>query len=144
MIKTFKGVLGDGDQDRIRLGTIKGKVGYRIVKFQVIGMRPGALNYEAIVQVWKTDQTAVGFVATIDFTNINLLGIATWSSSTNNEVYSDDTTIIFDREIINQDIYITSQDLQDQSMNYYLELETIDLTDMAAEYTTIKDLRATA
>ena len=31
VVKTFRGQLEDGGQDHIRLQTIKGKVGYRIV-----------------------------------------------------------------------------------------------------------------
>jgi len=139
MIKTFRGLLADGGQDRIRLSTIKGKVGYKIVKFQVIGSQPGALNYEAVLQIWKTKQTTV--TATIDFTDSDLLGVGLWSSQVNAEVYSDDMTIIFDNQTINQDIYITNQDLQDQTVNYYLELEVIPLDDAGAEYTTLKDMR---
>jgi len=33
VVKTFRGLLADGGQDRIRLSTIKGKVGYKIAKF---------------------------------------------------------------------------------------------------------------
>ena len=142
MIKSFKGLLADGGQDRIRLSTIKGKVGYRIVKFQVIGSKPGALNFEAVVQVWKTQQSTI--TADIDFTNADLLAVGTWSSSVNNEVYPEDTVVIFDSQIVNQDIYITNQDLQDQKVNYYIEMEAIELSDLAAEYTTIKDLRTNA
>jgi len=52
-------------------------------------------------------------------------------------------TVIFDREIFNQDIYITqSEQSGSQSLNYYLELEVIPLDDAGAEYTTLKDMRA--
>ena len=30
MIKTFRGILADGDQNKIRLTTKKGKIGYKI------------------------------------------------------------------------------------------------------------------
>ena len=52
------------------------------------------------------------------------------------------TVIIFDREIFNQDIYISSYDDHgDVNVNYYLELEVIPLDDAGAEYTTLKDMR---
>ena len=51
MIKSYKGSLPDGGQDRIRLATIKGKVGYRIVKFQIIAEEPfGGANSEHLVK----------------------------------------------------------------------------------------------
>ena len=40
VVKTFRGLLADGGQDHIRLQTIKGKVGYRIVKYQLMGQKP--------------------------------------------------------------------------------------------------------
>jgi len=141
VVKTYRGLLADGGQDRIRLSTIKGKVGYKIIKFQVVGSKPGALNYEAVLQIWKTNQTTV--TATINFTDSDLLAVGLWSSQVNAEVYSDDMTIIFDNEIFNQDIYITNQDLQDQAVNYYLELEVIPLDDDGAAYTTLRDMRST-
>jgi hypothetical protein len=125
-IKSFRGLLADGGQDKIRVAGGKLEDGYKIVKLQVIGSRPGALNFEAVVQVWKTPQKII--TADIDFTNPELLAVATWSSSVNDEVYPADTAVIFDNEIINQDIYITNQDLQDQQVNYYLELEQIKMS----------------
>ena len=139
VVKTFRGLLADGAQDRIRLGTIKGKVGYRIIKFQVIGADPTGANYESVSQIWKTEQATP--VATINFTESDLLGMGMWSSESSLQYVSDDMTIIFDREIFNQDIYITHKCLQAGSTNYYLELEVIPLDDKGAEYTTVRDLR---
>jgi len=48
MIKTFRGLLADGGQDRIRLSTIKGKVGYKIAKFEGFPNTPGVTDYESI------------------------------------------------------------------------------------------------
>jgi len=141
VVKTFRGLLADGGQERIRLQTIKGKVGYRIAKFQVVAAAPGASNYESVSQIWKKEQATA--VATIDFTDSDLLGIGLWSSEANTKPYPDDMIVIFDREIFNQDIYITQQCLQSGSVNYYLELEVIPLDDAGAEYTTLKDMRST-
>ena len=139
VVKTFRGLILDGGQDRIRLSTIKGKVGYRIVKFQVVGAAPGAASYESVTQIWKSEQAAA--LATIDFTDSDLLGIGIWTAVTSSHVDPEDMTIIFDREIFNQDIYITQQCLQSGTVNYYLELEVIPLDDAGAEYTTLKDMR---
>tara|TARA_Y100001951_G_C11183145_1_gene207138 strand:+ start:114 stop:539 length:426 start_codon:yes stop_codon:yes gene_type:complete len=139
MIKTFRGILADGGQDRIRLSTMQGKVGYRIIKFQVVGAAVGTSNYESVSQIWKKEQTSV--VATIDFTNSDLLGIGIFTAEHGAHQYPEDMTVIFDSEIFNQDIYITQQCLQSGSVNYYLELEVVPLNDLSAEYTTIKDIR---
>jgi len=139
MIKTFRGLLLESGQERIRLQTLKGKVGYRIVKFQVVGAAPGTDNYESVTQIWHTEQTSA--VATINFSDPNLLAVGTYTAASAAHTYPDDTVIIFDRDIFNQDIYITQRCLQNGDINYYLELEVIELSDQAAEYTTIKDLR---
>ena len=140
VVKTFRGLLADGGQDQIHLGTIKGKVGYKIVKFQLMGYDVSAEDYENVVKIYKDSQSTIdGFV---NFTNSTLLAAGIWNSSGSSNVYPDDMTVIFDNEIFNQDIYITSKDTKTNSgMNYYIELEVIPLTDQGAEYTTLKDIR---
>ena len=141
MIKTFRGLLADGGQDRIRLSTIKGKVGYRIVKFQVLTGSPADTAPESIVQIWKTEQTTV--TAKINFTDSDLLAAAFYNQdATAANIVSQ--VIIFDTEIFNQDIYIAHIDDNTGSTtncNYYIELEVIPLDDKAAEYTILKDIR---
>jgi len=142
MIKTFRGLLADGAQDRIRLSTIKGKVGYRIVKFQVLTGSPADTAPESIVQIWKTEQTTV--TAKINFTDSDLLAAAFYNQdATAANIVSQ--VIIFDTEIFNQDIYIAHIDDNTGSAtncNYYLELEVVPLDDAGAEFTTLKDLRS--
>ena len=139
MIKTFRGLLADDGQDQIRLSTIKGKVGYRIVKFQVICKDPPGTAPESVITIWKSSQTTAP--AEIDFSNDELLGCAYYSGGATASI-SQDIIIIFDSEIFNQDIYINHKDAQSTGpMNYYIELEVIPLTDLGAEYTTLKDIR---
>ena len=139
VVKTFRGLLGHNTQDQIRLQTIKGKVGYKIIKFQAITTAPGATTAEVIVKAYKTSQTSID--AVIDFTDSDLLGVVFWSGRASSGWGAEDT-IIFDNEIFNQDIYITAQDVDsNRDTNYYIELEVIPLTDHAAEYATLKDIR---
>jgi len=141
VVKTFRGLLSDGGQDRIRLQTIKGKVGYRIAKFQAIANLPGTTAQESIIKIYKSSQSTID--ATVDFTDSDLLGVVLWQLS-NNINYPQSETIIFDNEIFNQDIYLTHTDTEStQNCNYYLELEVIPLDDAGAEYTTLKDMRQT-
>ena len=143
VVKTFRGQLEDGGQDRIRLSSIKGKVGYRIVKFQGFPNLPGTgTDYESTLQIWKTYQSSVSTtVATVDFTDSDLLGALFWQDDYRSS-YVASSTVTFDNEIFNQDIFIThTQATGSASFNYYLELEVIPLDDAGAEYTTLKDMR---
>ena len=149
MIKTFRGLLADGGQDHIRLQTIKGNVGYRIVKLQLIPRDPGFASQEAVLQIWKAKQTSVPTGAgssAVNFTDTDLLAAA-WLPQGNISPAATPgrggIDVIFDKEIFNQDIYITQTDNEgnSNSCNYYLELDVVDLTDMGAEYTTLKDIR---
>jgi len=139
VVKTFRGLLADGGQDRIRLSTIKGKVGYKIIKFQVIQDEPGEQHAEHTVKIYKTEQSTID--NTVNFTDSDLLGVAYYQDH-NEQHYISSLDIIFDSEIFNQDIFITLADTEgSQPCNYYLELEVIPLDDAGAEYTTLKDMR---
>jgi len=140
MIKTFRGLLADGGQDRIRLQTIKGKVGYRIVKFELMDAAPGATNAEFVTKIYKTLQSTID--GAVNFTDTDLLAAATLVMQTSPSNNQTPLAVIFDNEIFNQDIYITNVDVDGSNpLNYYLELEVIPLDDAGAEYTTLKDMR---
>jgi len=140
MVVTFRGLLPDGGQDQIRLSTIKGKVGYRVIKFQIIREKPTA-STDHMIKIFKDEQTSVPVSsATINLTDSDLLAVATLSGTAFGEYY---TTVIFDQEIVNQDIFVTHTDNDgSEGCNYYLELEVIPLDDAGAEYTTLKDMRS--
>jgi len=140
MIKTFRGLLADGGQDQIRLSTIKGKVGYRIVKYSIIARQPGAQSQESVVKIYKTEQSTIDGV--VNFTDSDLLAVGYYRDNSN-DIYPQSLNIIFDTEIFNQDIFITHSDVGGGGnlCNYYFELEVIPLDDKGAEYMTIKDLR---
>jgi len=144
MIKTFRGRLTDttpGNQERIRLHTIKGKVGYRIVKLQLMHDQPGLQKVESTVKIYKTKQTTID--NDVNFADTDLLAAIYMAESEDISSSAISNVVIFDREIFNQDIYLTHQDTQGaRDVNYYLELEVISLTDMGAEYTTLKDIRS--
>lgn len=141
MIKTFRGLLADGGQDRIRLQTIKGKVGYKISKFQLMPSAPGTTAQESIVKIYKNEQSSV--TGTINFTDSDLMASAYLRTSTGaseNHIMF----VVFDQEMVNQDIYITHLEVNASvACNYYFELEIIPLDDAGAEYTTLKDFRQT-
>ena len=139
-ILSYRNLMIDGGQDRILLSTKRGEVGYRIVKFRIMGFEPGADNYESIVKIYETEQTTA--TANIDFSQTTLLAAGFFTGDTTQQTMKEDT-VIFDRKIINQDIYITYNDLQgsDAKVNYYIELETIKLSEQEAMVTTIQSIR---
>jgi len=145
MIKTYKGMLATGEQDRIRLKTNKGDIGYRIVKFELIPQKPGAsgVYYEAVTKIWKLKQSSID--AVIDFTDGDLLAAGMFGADTATHAFYGPMITVFDQDIFNQDIYITNSDIQaDASLNYYLELEQVMLNDNESTMATLQSLRQIA
>jgi len=150
MIKTFRGLIPDQGQDRIPLSSKDGSVGYKIVKlilFPVfIGSSVAGSEYESLVQVYKTKQTALGGITT-DFSEPTLLAAATYFSEVSGSpayVIGSNTDIFFDNEVFNQDIYIIHENFHgdDAAINYYIELEQFRLSDNENTVATLKDIRA--
>jgi len=142
MIKTYRGILVDGGQDRIYLKTNKGDIGYRIVKLQIIRKAPtGSIDH--VVKVFKNKQSSVpSSSATIDLTDGDVLAVAALSGTAFGEY---DTTIVFDKEVFNQDIYVTHTDNDgSDDCNYYIELEQVTLNDNESTMATLQSLRQIA
>jgi len=137
-IKTFRGLIADGAQDTIVLHTNDGSTGYRIVKFEIIPTEPGTQSTEAVVKLYKISQTTV--TTTIDFSDNRLLGAAFFRSNAS-AAFATDVVVLFDNEVFNQDIYVTSQDLENNPMNYYIELEQVKLDLNQNTVATLKDIR---
>ena len=133
---SFKGRLANGDEDRIKLSTIKGKVGYKITKFQVIGSSPAGITIEAVVKIYKKSKVP-DFI--IDFTDSDLLA-AVFYENHQNVVADGENVIIFDNEMFNQDIYINCSTIADD-INYYIELERINLSDLETTKLTLQSIR---
>ena len=140
MIKTFRGLLGDGDQDTIRLSTIRGEIGYRIRKFELMPNNPGVGGPESVGKIWTQEQDTIDGV--VDFSNSELLAAAfqkTQEDSANTNV---GMITIFDHVVINQDIYVTCIDMRGAlKTNYYIELEQLKLDPNEAAVATLKDMR---
>jgi hypothetical protein len=143
-IKSFKGKMNSGQQVRIRLSTNNGMRGWRIVKLAAFPNLPGMSNYETLFSVFKTEQDAPSpDTPTANFDDALLLGVV-WlegaSSNTNTDTYH----VIFDREIVNQDIYVTMTDTGGTSVesNYYIELEQVPLNTNSQAVATLRDIRA--
>jgi len=141
---SFRGMIAPGLQEKINLATLNGKTGYKIKKFQLMSKTPGAdADVAFIAQIFASDQTG-SITATVNFTNSNLLAAAFYNAEQNaGRQYE---TIIFDDRVFNQDIYIniTDADGGTKHCNYYIELETMPLTDIQSTQLTLKNLRTIA
>jgi hypothetical protein len=144
MIKTFRGLVASGAQDTIVLHTNDGSIGYRVVKFEIITNQPGNTSQDLVCKIWKVSQTTIPTTgATIDFSDNTMLGVGWFPQSTT--YFSQHSIIIFDKEVFNQDIYITNTDNDGgDPCNYYLELEQVKLDINANTVATLKDMRNTA
>jgi hypothetical protein len=122
---SFRGQVPDGEQDRIRLKTIKGKMGYRIRKFHICGPNMGNVDDELTGKIYKTDQTG-NISGSVNFTESDLLAVAFYNDAATTS-YGNDQVIIFDNEVINQDIFVYGVDNSGNTnqINYYIELEAM-------------------
>jgi hypothetical protein len=142
--KSFRGKLADGLQQRIDLQTNNGMTGYRIVKFQIIdsvpGNAPGAVDPELVCKIYKTIQSAVDGV--VDFSDNRLLAVAYYQGG-NLSTETNSSTIIFDNEVFNQNIFVTMNEGAGGTAlgNYYIELEQIKLDLNEQTVATLKDIR---
>ena len=139
-ILSYRGLLADGGQDRILLTTKKGEVGYRIIKFQLMAQNLGSQEYQNVVKIFKDEQATA--TAAVDFSDNRLLAAGYYEGNQATTSANENLQIIFDQEIFNQDIFITHKDDDGgQSINYYLEIEAIKLSEHQAMVATLKDIR---
>ena len=140
-IVTFRNRIPIGEQEKLNLKTIKGKVGYKIKKFQAIAGRPGTDSGELVVKVYAKSQLG-DINPLVDFSESDLLAVAFYKSHANN-VYATSETIIFDNVVVNQNVFITMTDAEGGTDpgNYYIEFETMNISDIEATQLTLKNIR---
>jgi len=139
-IKSFRGKIANDTQDTIVLHTRDGSTGYRIVKFQLMGMTEN-LDYETSVQIYKISQDITALDASIDFSDNTLLAAGLYGDQTTGSVRPRQI-VIFDNEIFNQDIYVVHKAASgSNAINYYIELEQIKLDLNENTVATLKDIR---
>jgi hypothetical protein len=138
-IVSFRGQLTDGAMDTIPLQTIRGLIGYKIVKFDVMGVTENE-NYEASIKIYSIQQA--GATTLIDFSDNTLLAAALYHDYSTATIPAHQT-IVFDSITFNQDIYVTYAEVSGSgpAINYYIELEQTDLAMDEATVATLKDIR---
>ena len=148
-MKSFKGKLANGTQDKISLATNNGSIGYQIEKLQLMPAIPGdTTDVEFVVKVYSVKQTTIptgasADKATVDLSDQTLLAVAYYQdgvSVTNNS----SVDIIVDNMKFNQDIFITCTNNSGSGgmdCNYYMELEQFRLDLNENTVATLKDIR---
>ena len=138
-IISFKGKIADSIQETIPLQTNDGKTGYRIIKFQLLGLSEN-LEYETAVKIYKTDQDGT-FTETVDFSDNRLLAAGLYGDATGTTARPSQI-VIFDNEVFNQDIFIYAKAASgSNAINYYIELEQMKLDMNQQTVATLKDIR---
>ena len=133
---SFRGLLANGGQDRIRIQGSVGAIAWRINKLELIPRDPGFASQEAIVQIWREKQTTVPTTAgsaTVDFSNDELLA-AGWlpqgNISPTGTAGRGGIDVIFDNTLFVRNIYVTQTDNEGNAnpCNYYIELEEVKVS----------------
>jgi hypothetical protein len=137
---SYRGTLAMGTEEKIRLKTIKGKIGYKITKFDMLTTTPGTGNVEMVGKITKVPDPNIG--PTVQFTDLDMLAVNYLRDGTTNErPYTQ--VIIFDNEITNQNIFVNIDDAggATTACNYLIELEAFSISDLEATQLTLKNIR---
>ena len=140
-IKSFRGQIANDGKETIVLHTNNGSTGYRMKKFEVMPRQPEGATEEATMQIFAIESAATSALGSgvIDFSNQALLGVAFYSGSATATTNPEDSIVIFDNVVFNQDIYLTCK--SSANMNYHIELEQIKLDLNENTIATLQDIR---
>ena len=138
-IKTFRGVIPTGETVKISLATNNGAIGYRLMKFQIMP-KQSYQNYEITSKIFKVQPAAANSDVNLSDNTI----IAAAFSGLADGKYQGAKIVIMDRDVFNQDIYITAVDNGgSQDTNFYIELDSMTLDINQNTLVTLKDIRNT-
>tara|TARA_R100001443_G_scaffold113199_2_gene127579 strand:- start:26 stop:469 length:444 start_codon:yes stop_codon:yes gene_type:complete len=140
-IKSFRGKINSLGSETISLHTNNGSIGYRIKKFELMSIQPGAVDGEHVAQIFTVPKTDTSFYDNIDFSDQTCIA-AGYISTDSSEVNADSRTVIFDNVTFNQDIYLVHTDVKGGlPVNYHIELEQVKLSLDENTVATLKDIR---
>jgi len=125
---SFRGLLVDGEQRKIRIEGATGEIAWRITKFEGLPNVPFTLDQEDILKVYREEQSSVDGI--VNFDDAELLAALTqkWLSATDNGGVS--STVVFDNSLFSRNIYVTHKDVGagGRDYNYYIELEEVKVS----------------
>ena len=128
-IKTFRGLLSNLGQDRIYLAGGDSDKGYRIVKFDIIGKTPLFAESEYVMKIYTVEQASGSIDSQVDMRDDTLLAVSIATNDSANPVNSGYKSVLFDQEVVNQDLFVTYKTNQgSEQCNYYIELEEVTMS----------------
>lgn len=128
-VHSFRGLLADGDQRKIRIQGPVGAIAWRITKLEIIANTPGtAGNKESTVQIWREEQASVSVdTATVNFDDNELLGVAFYRAATSTSAQTN--MVIFDNSLFVRNIWATHTNTDGSgACNYYIEIEEVKVS----------------
>jgi len=124
-VHSFRGLLVDGGQEKIRIQGPVGAIAWRITKFELMGEKPTSDDIEAVVKIYREFQSSIDGV--INFTDDELLAAGYWKEQ--NSQYPISQQIIFDNALFVRNIFVTHTDISvGEDCNYYIELEEVTVS----------------
>jgi len=141
-VHSFRGLIEDQGQIKIRIQGSVGATAWRITKFQAMGA--GDANYESFVQVWRNEQSSIPATGAPDFRDDQLLACLLYTQSTSGAGNPEDLNVVFDNALFNRDIFVThSESAGTASINYYIELEEVTISKIAMAQLAVAAARRT-
>jgi len=127
-VHSFRGLLADGKQRKIRIQGSVGAIAWRITKLHVMTHTPGGANsVESVIKIYREEQSSVD--TTVNFNDDELLAAAVWSSGATLYNNPEDMSVIFDNALFSRNIYVTHSETQNnEACNYYIELEEVKVS----------------
>jgi len=125
-VHSFRGLLGDGGQRKIRIQGPVGAIAWRITKFKSVPAEPFGKTQESVTKIYREAPTSVDGV--VNFEDDELLGVAVFKQHDSSSYMAYDS-VIFDNALFSRNIYVTHLDANTgESSNYYIELEEVKLS----------------
>jgi len=130
---SFRGLLLDGGQEKIRIQGATGEIAWRITKFEIIPELVSHQSGEHLIKIYREKQSAVVTTgASVNFTEDELLGVAYAAQDDSQQYGVVSPVIIFDNALFSRNIYITHTDNFQSGVgnpcNYYIELEEVKVS----------------
>jgi len=127
-VHSFKGILTNGAQRKIRIQGPVGAIAWRITKFQLMGKTPGAVAREHVAKVTREELSSIDGV--VNFDDDELLAVGIWLASDNILYGTVSHDVIFDNALFSRNIFVSQSDVSGgaNSCNYYIELEEVKVS----------------
>jgi hypothetical protein len=128
-VHSFRGLLADGKQQRIRIQGATGSHAWRITKFNLMLKTFTGNDRVHGVSIWREEQASVSTSAIgVDFDNDELLaaGVVAWDTS---QPQLSTQAIVFDNQLFARNIWVThTEESGGGLINYYIELEEVKVS----------------